>query len=300
MTHLPPIDMRYGWYTGRRPDQTLIVHGLLQVGVMCFFAAPNCVLWGNMVHGMPSDRLTERREREGPALRFLAMCCLLQFLMGRHFMIANSGASQISQASPLSALDQLGLHKSKLDQCMYGAELEGKHIEKNTTIVSDTPVAGLDRRCDRAHEHLVLRGGGPDGSRTASAARYPDPLCNAILTAVKNINKNATPKDGGRRTPSFSFCEPDEFREMNKMEQIVLYLEPLRTVARDHGYEELFENLVDPWVNHHVSGGNPSEKRTGSTTFSAVALTPHQGMRHERPCHEHAQRQLHHHDGLGI
>ena len=60
------------------------------------------------------------------------------------------------------------------------------------------------------------------------------------------------------------------------MERIVFYLAPLRTVARDHGYEELFESLVDPWVNHHASGGNPSEKRTGSTTSSAVALTPHQ------------------------
>ena len=124
----------------------------------------------------------------------------------------------------------------------------------------------------------MLRCGGPDGSRTASAARYPDRLCNAILTAVKNINKDGTPKDGGRRIPSFSLCEPDEFREMNKMEQIVLYLAPLRTVARDHGYEELFENLVDPWVNHHASGGNCSETRTGSTTSSAVALMPHQGM----------------------
>ena len=136
VTHLPPIDMRYGWYTGRRPDQALIVHGLLQVDVMCLFAAPNCALWGNMVHGMPSDRLAERREREGPALRFLAMCCLLQFLMGRHFMIENSGASQTFQASPLGALDQLGLHKSKLDQCMYGAGLEGKHIKKSTTYHS--------------------------------------------------------------------------------------------------------------------------------------------------------------------
>ena len=80
----------------------------------------------------------------------------------------------------LSALDQLGLHKSKLDQCMYGVELEGKHIKKSTTVVSNTPVTGLDGRCDRSHEHLVLRGGGPDGSRTASVARYPDRLCDAI------------------------------------------------------------------------------------------------------------------------
>ena len=213
--------MRYGWYTGRRTDQTIIVHSLLQVGVMCLFAAPNCALWGNMVHGMPPDRLAERRERDGPALRFLAMCCFLQFLMGRHFMIENSGASKIFQDSPLSALAQLGLHRTKLDQCMYGAELEGKRIKKNTTIVSDRPVPGLDTLCDHDHEHLQLRGGGPDGSRTASAARYPTPLCNAILKAVSHVNKNATSKDGGRRIPSFSFCEPDGLQEMTKMEQIV-------------------------------------------------------------------------------
>ena len=215
VAHLPPIDMRYGWYTGRRTDQAIIVHSLLQVGVMCLFAAPNCALWGNMVHGMPPDRLAERRERDGPALRFLAMCCFLQFLMGRHFMIENSGASKIFQDSPLSALAQLGLHRTKLDQCMYGAELEGKRIKKNTTIVSDRPVPGLDTLCDHDHEHLQLRGGGPDGSRTASAARYPTPLCNAILKAVSHVNKNATSKDGGRRIPSFSFCEPDGFQEMN-------------------------------------------------------------------------------------
>ena len=95
VAHLPPIDMRYGWYTGRREDQILIVLGLLRVGVVCLFAAPNCALWGNMVHGMPIDRLADRREREVPTLRFLAMCCLLQHLMGRHFMIENSGASKI-------------------------------------------------------------------------------------------------------------------------------------------------------------------------------------------------------------
>ena len=95
------------------------------------------------------------------------------------------------------------IRKSKLDQCMYGAKLEDQHIKKSTAVVSNTPVTGLDRRCGHSHEHLVLRGGGPHGSRTASAARYPDRLCDEILHAVKSINKNATPKDGGRRTPSF-------------------------------------------------------------------------------------------------
>ena len=86
------------------------------------------------------------------------------------------------------------------------------------------------------------------------------------------------PRRMGGEGPLHFACEPDGFREMNKMEQIILYLAPLRAVARDHGYEELFENLVDPWVNHHASGVNSSNKRIGSTTSSAVALTPPQGM----------------------
>ena len=44
--HLPPIDLRYGWYTQRPKDQLLILHGLLTTGVTCVFAAPNCALWG--------------------------------------------------------------------------------------------------------------------------------------------------------------------------------------------------------------------------------------------------------------
>ena len=42
--HLPPVDLRYGWFTAREFDQTLILHGLLVTGVLCLFAAPNCAL----------------------------------------------------------------------------------------------------------------------------------------------------------------------------------------------------------------------------------------------------------------
>ena len=38
--HLPPVDYRYGWNTQRRRDQTLILYGILIIGVSCVHAAP--------------------------------------------------------------------------------------------------------------------------------------------------------------------------------------------------------------------------------------------------------------------
>ena len=79
--HLPPVDLRYGWYTQRRKDQTLILYGVLVIGVFCLHAAPNCALWGNIAANMPRDLSTARRDREKPGLHFLALLCFLQVLM---------------------------------------------------------------------------------------------------------------------------------------------------------------------------------------------------------------------------
>ena len=87
-------------------------------------AAPNCALWGNTATNLPSDVLTARRDKEKPGFQFLALRCFLQILMGHNFLIENRGASKIIKESPLQILVQLGMHVSKLDQCMYGAEQE--------------------------------------------------------------------------------------------------------------------------------------------------------------------------------
>ena len=121
----PPIDHRYGWRTARSRDQIMILHGLLNIGVLCLFAAPNCALWGSMTRGLPASVLEARRAREFPGLRFLALCCLVQVLLNRHFIVENSWASQIFSCSPLHILDPIGLITTKVDQCMYGAELDG-------------------------------------------------------------------------------------------------------------------------------------------------------------------------------
>ena len=140
MSHLPPIDLRYGWYIGRRPDQILLLYGILCIGVTCLFAAPNCALWGNMTRNLPRDALLTLREQEHPTLTFIAMLCFLQHLMGRMFMVETSGASVIFEESPLAILEQLGLYSNLLDQCMYGAQQENQPIRKNTKVKSDKPI----------------------------------------------------------------------------------------------------------------------------------------------------------------
>ena len=128
-----------GWYTHRRRDQTLILYGILVIGVLCIHAAPNCALWGNTAANLRLEVLTARREKEKPGLQCLALLCFVQVLMGRNFVIESSGASKIIKESPLQVLVQLGLHVTKLDQCMYGAEQENQRIRKNTMFVSDCP-----------------------------------------------------------------------------------------------------------------------------------------------------------------
>ena len=195
--HLLPIDVRYGWYIQRRKDQTFIRYGILVIGVFCLHAAPNCALWGNMAANLPRDLLTARRDREKPGLQFLAILCFLQILMGRNFLIENNGTSKILKESPLQILAQVGLHVSKLDQCMYGAEQENRHIKKSIIFVSDCPQTGLDICCDHSHTHIPLRGQGPKGSRTAAAAMYPKGLCDSILANIANMR--TTSQDEGRK-----------------------------------------------------------------------------------------------------
>ena len=272
--HMPPIDHRYGWHTARSEDQIMILHGLLNIGVLCLFAAPNCALWGSMTRGLPASVLEARRAREFPGLRFLALCCLVQVLLNRHFIVENSWASQIFSCSPLHILDPIGLITTKVDQCMYGAELEGQAIRKSSMFVSDVPLEGLAAHCDHSHNHLQLRGSGPQGSRTASAARYPHRLCEKIIDCIQNMGvdnaRSPTPaQDGGSKpsstssTRSMTKTSPEPTPQKwggrggveklgtstsTKLDQVFHRLRELRGVAASCGLEALYDELVVPWM----------------------------------------------------
>ena len=245
MAHLPPVDLRYGWFTHRRTDQELILYGVLVIGVQCVTAAPNCALWGTMTANMDKDLLHARRQQEEPGLFFLALVCFLQYLMGRLFIVESSGASKIFMESALKCLQELQPHTSQLDQCMYGAAQGEVPIRKHSKFVSDFSLTGMNTRCDKTHSHQQLRGSGPQGSRTASAAQYPTKLCDAILDSI--TASRSTPQDGGRRLPSAHvFRDPPGFDNWSKAGQVAYRLQELRAVAQQLGHQDLFDELCGP------------------------------------------------------
>ena len=186
-----------------------------------------------MAANMPRDLLTVRRDREKPGLQLLALLCFLQVLMGRNFLIEHSGTSKILKESPLQILAQVGLHVSKLDQCMYGAEQENRHIKKSIIFVSDCPQTGLSISCDHSHTHIPLRGQGPKGSRTAAAAMYPKELCDSILTNIANMR--TTSQDEWRKKrpdkPPHTFAVLAGSDNFSKYDQVLHQLQELRSIA---------------------------------------------------------------------
>merc|ERR1712197_21382 len=159
----------------------------------------------------------------------------------------------------LKCVQKLQPHVSQLDQCMYGATQDEVPIRKHSKFVSDFPLTGMDTRCDKTHSHQQLRGSGPLGSRTASAARYPPKLCDAILDSI--TASRSTPQDGGRRLPSAHvFLDPPGFGNWSRADQVAHRIHDLRAVARHLGHQDLFDRLVAPWREHGGPTGFPSNR----------------------------------------
>ena len=182
VSHLPPIDYRYGWSIGNLKHQICLVYILLFFGVKSLFGAPNCFPWGRDSRATPEAERKRKRSAESGNLKFFAMICFLQFVLGRSYYAENPKGSEIfvAEESPLSPLQTMDVFQWYIDQCMRGARLEGQAIMKSTEIQSCVKMK-KDITCDKSHSHLHLRGSGPGGSRTAQSAMYPDELCEEYL-----------------------------------------------------------------------------------------------------------------------
>ena len=95
--HFPPIDYRYGWNLSRREHQMTLLNCLLTQGVDCLFASPNCAPWGNNSRASSEEYREKKRAEETATLTFLAVACIFQILLGRKYLIENSGYSDILQ-----------------------------------------------------------------------------------------------------------------------------------------------------------------------------------------------------------
>ena len=98
--------------------------------------------------------MKHEREEEIPALQFLTVLCFLQLLMARSYMVENPKGSDICDESPLCLLRHACLPHARttLDQCPYGATIDGGPILKSTDIEADQPLPLLNQHCDGTNQ----------------------------------------------------------------------------------------------------------------------------------------------------
>ena len=75
VSHLPPLDYRWGVDLGEISTQIRVLWTFLVYGCEVLFAAPTCTPWGANARGWPSDKRTAQRTHQRPALQFLAAVC---------------------------------------------------------------------------------------------------------------------------------------------------------------------------------------------------------------------------------
>ena len=199
VSHLPPVDHRWGYHLGRFADQVKLLYVFLVYGCEVLFASPTCTPWGNNSRGWDKQKLRRDRAWEGLSLQFLTMLCLLQVVMGRSYIIENPKDSDMYTESPISLLqhESLPWHRRLLDQCQFGASMDGGLLRKSTELHSDQSLPELDQKCAGDHEHAHLRGNNKNGSSTAQSAVYPDALCHTIVQCRSCCSRSPPPKVGG-------------------------------------------------------------------------------------------------------
>ena len=95
VSHLPPVDFRWGYDARRLQHQTKILFAFLVYGCEVLFASPNCTPWGANARQWSPAKRKEKRHAEGLTLRFLTMLCFLQVLMGISYMMEKPRGSEI-------------------------------------------------------------------------------------------------------------------------------------------------------------------------------------------------------------
>ena len=95
VSHLPPIDHRYGWSLERAEDQLIVIATLLGVGAELLVISPNCHPWGNNSRALEEKERKLKRDRERHALTFIAVCCFVQHMLGRKYILENPKGSDI-------------------------------------------------------------------------------------------------------------------------------------------------------------------------------------------------------------
>ena len=249
LSHLPPVDHRWGFHMGRIGDQQKLLYSLLVSGCDVLFAAPTCTPWGGHARSWDAFQRKAQRLAQARTLQFLGAACVIQMILGKTYVIENPHGSDIWSESALSHLRLAG-QMTVLDQCQFGAVLEGQPILKATDLLSNVELPQLARRCPGDHVHLHLRGKNAGGARTAQSAVYPQQFCAILLDQVQQVQSDIaascpTTSAGGRIRIHFdALTDPS-----NQKESIFEILTELKVHAERKGLLELWDQYVKTWID---------------------------------------------------
>ena len=193
ISHLHPLDHRYGHNLGHLQHQIVALFVLFIFPTNVLWASPTCTPWSANARQWPAEERESQRQREALTLQLLAVACFIQSVLGRHWAIEQPHGSDLFEAHGLRLLtgrDALIKNFSWIfDQCMLGAESDGKPTKKRTKIAASFAFQAEPPQCDGSHVHEILRGRRGGVSRTAAAAVYPHELCNIILDEVASTSQ---------------------------------------------------------------------------------------------------------------
>ena len=249
VTHLPPVDYRWGINLGHWYHQLVVLWNMLIFPVDVLYASPTCTPWGSNARQWTYEERTSQRNSESLTLQFLAVAFFIQMLMGRAWVLEQPAGSDLIRASAMSTVignEDLGSTYSFLfDQCMLGAHSEGVPTEKRTGLWSNKPFRSPPPQCDGSHRHCILRGSDTGGSRTAQAAVYPKPMCALLISEIQATSDEI--RSGGRAAEINAHRLRDPQHHGHTLQKI---LPELRLLAQHRGPEFLhvFDAIVVPWA----------------------------------------------------
>ena len=193
MSHLPPLDYRYGHNLGHWRHQLTALFCLFVFPVDVLWSSPTCTPWSVNARQWQAETRDAQRQEEALTLQFLAIACFVQLVLGRDFIIEQPKGSDLFEAYGIKLLtgseSLVKIFTWIFDQCMLGAESGGIPTKKRTQLAASFPFVQDPPQCDGSHPHQILRGHLGGTSRTAAAAVYPHAMCQLILDEVTGVSK---------------------------------------------------------------------------------------------------------------
>ena len=237
---------------GRFKDQVIMLLILILGGCKLLVSSPSCTAWSSNSRGWKQDKLEHERNMETKPLQFLTLMCMIQWLIGKSFLVENPKGSDIFKSSCLTELltTDLSAYRHELDQCMFVGKLHGQEIKKPTGMLGNKYYQKLERKCCGTHRHLVLRGGDRNGALTAQAAVYPTELCDTLVQiAVKTECQDGVDLEGIKGEVLEKLLKDDS----SYGEVVMIALQRLGGMAKQRGLSRTWGSTAGPWMAQHAA-----------------------------------------------